>query len=59
MTQEYHDYKYCDPEDETSDIYIYKVINYGDVIFEFFRNVADDVPHDVPGKGKFTYNYHY
>lgn len=59
MTQEYYDYEYCDSEDETSEIYLAKVLNYGDVIFEFFRDVADDVPFDVPGKGKFTCVYHY
>lgn len=59
MTRERNAYEYCDSEDENSDIYIAKVINYGEVLFEFFKDVADDVPYDVPGKGKFTCNYHY
>ena len=59
MTNEYCDYEYCDSEDETSDIYISKVIRYENVVFEYFKNVADDVAHVVPGKGKFTCAYHY
>ena len=59
MTTEYNNYKYCDSEDENSDIYVAKVLNYGNVIFEFFRDVADDVSHDIPGKGKVTNAYHY
>ena len=59
MEKEYDAYEYCDSEDENSDTYITKVVNYGDVLFEFFKDVADDAPCDVPGKGKFTCNYHY
>ena len=59
MTKEYNAYEYCDSEDEILDVYIAKVIRDGDAVFEFFRNVADDALHDVPGEGKFTCNYHY
>ena len=59
MIKEHNSYEYCDPEDENSDTYTYKVVNYGDVLFEFFRDAVNDVPYDVPGKGKFTCNYHY